>query len=549
VGQSYSVPLSATGGVSPYTWSNVGNALPSGLALSAAGVISGTPAAGTAGTVSLTIQARDNNHLITQALLNIKVDSSVQTMGPVYSYSATYDGVGNVNSYTDSVMGAWNFQYDTLNRLATGNATTGDYDGQYACWNYDSFGNRQQQVLSSVAFLSGSGGASGCQPPATAYISTDLATYTSSNQIAETNAPGVSAAPGYDAAGNITSDGVRSYLYDAEGRICAVAYTPIAGGTSYYGYEYDAEGNRVAKGTITTTTSTWSCDPSANGLSYTESYVLSPSGQQLTTLDGNGHWQRTNVYASDLLATYDTTNLHFHLSDPLGTRRVQTSAAGFAETDCERLPFGDELTCFADPNAPSSADDSTPLHFTGKERDTESGNDYFGARYYASSMGRWLSPDPAGVAFSNLSNPQSWNLYSYVLNNPLIGVDPDGRECVWSDGSFDSKDDPDTGSIGGCQNAGGVYYDPSTFTAGNGQDWSAAPNAELAGQYQEAMDLAAQQATRSGPKFGDEQQHFDKWHNDDDQPLWAELAKHASQHRNPSMARQQSGRHHFWKVR
>jgi len=63
--------------------------------------------------------------------------------------------------------------------------------------------------------------------------------------------------------------------------------------------------------------------------------------------------------------------------------------------------------------------------FTGKERDTESGNDYFGARYYASSMGRMLSPDPGNIG-ANPANPQTWNMYSYGLNNPLRIVDPTG---------------------------------------------------------------------------------------------------------------------------
>jgi RHS repeat-associated protein len=69
--------------------------------------------------------------------------------------------------------------------------------------------------------------------------------------------------------------------------------------------------------------------------------------------------------------------------------------------------------------------------YTGKERDAESGNDYFGARYYASSMGRWMSPDwsktPEDVPYADLSNPQSLNLYVYVKNNPLILADPDGH--------------------------------------------------------------------------------------------------------------------------
>jgi RHS repeat-associated protein len=69
--------------------------------------------------------------------------------------------------------------------------------------------------------------------------------------------------------------------------------------------------------------------------------------------------------------------------------------------------------------------------YTGKERDTESGNDYFGARYYASNVGRWLSPDWSAkgdpVPYAKLDNPQSLNLYSYVYNNPINGIDPDGH--------------------------------------------------------------------------------------------------------------------------
>lgn len=72
-----------------------------------------------------------------------------------------------------------------------------------------------------------------------------------------------------------------------------------------------------------------------------------------------------------------------------------------------------------------------PSRYTGKERDTESGNDYFGARYYASSLGRWLSPDWSAqeepVPYAKLDDPQSLNLYAYVRNNPLTRVDADGH--------------------------------------------------------------------------------------------------------------------------
>lgn len=69
--------------------------------------------------------------------------------------------------------------------------------------------------------------------------------------------------------------------------------------------------------------------------------------------------------------------------------------------------------------------------YTGKERDAESGLDYFGARYMSSSMGRFMSPDWSAkiepVPYSKLDNPQSLNLYSYVLNNPLSLTDADGH--------------------------------------------------------------------------------------------------------------------------
>ena len=70
-------------------------------------------------------------------------------------------------------------------------------------------------------------------------------------------------------------------------------------------------------------------------------------------------------------------------------------------------------------------------HFTGKERDSESGNDYFEARYYSSSMGRFMSPDWSAkiepVPYSKLDDPQTLNLYAYVGNNPLSRTDPDGH--------------------------------------------------------------------------------------------------------------------------
>ncbi len=67
--------------------------------------------------------------------------------------------------------------------------------------------------------------------------------------------------------------------------------------------------------------------------------------------------------------------------------------------------------------------------FTAKERDSESGLDYFGARYYGSALRRFTSPD-APFADQHPEDPQSWNMYAYVRNNPLKNTDPDGRDCT-----------------------------------------------------------------------------------------------------------------------
>jgi RHS repeat-associated protein len=104
---------------------------------------------------------------------------------------------------------------------------------------------------------------------------------------------------------------------------------------------------------------------------------------------------------------------------------VQTDELGVVEQTCSSLPFGDGLSCTGSITFP------TEHHFTGKERDSESGNDYFGARYYASSLGRFMSPDPIIMNDLRMINPQRWNKYAYVINNPLILTDPTGKDAAY----------------------------------------------------------------------------------------------------------------------
>jgi RHS repeat-associated protein len=92
------------------------------------------------------------------------------------------------------------------------------------------------------------------------------------------------------------------------------------------------------------------------------------------------------------------------------------SGGGWPVWKGEFSPFGQEL---------DTQFNSDNYKFTGKERDTESGLDYFGARYYGSNMGRFMSPDPGNAGAVN-ADPQSWNAYAYVRNNPLNLTDPTG---------------------------------------------------------------------------------------------------------------------------
>ncbi len=62
----------------------------------------------------------------------------------------------------------------------------------------------------------------------------------------------------------------------------------------------------------------------------------------------------------------------------------------------------------------------------GKERDSESGLDWWSSRYYGSALGRFTSPDPIGFGGAKPRDPQSWNQYAYARNNPLLYTDPDG---------------------------------------------------------------------------------------------------------------------------
>jgi RHS repeat-associated protein len=113
-------------------------------------------------------------------------------------------------------------------------------------------------------------------------------------------------------------------------------------------------------------------------------------------------------------------------TDAIGNVRVLTSTTGAVLERHDYLPFGEECTTGVCANNPGIANGEA-LHFTGKERDKETGLDYFGARYYRSNTGRFTTVDPVYTWMDNLVDPQRWNRYAYGRNNPLRYVDPTGK--------------------------------------------------------------------------------------------------------------------------
>jgi RHS repeat-associated protein len=311
----------------------------------------------------------------------------------LYSFHVTYAPDGDVLSATDNVNGNWTYTYDDFNRLVT---ASNNSPAQGFSYVYDQYGNRWQQNLTA-----GSGG-------------TSLLTFTGSPNASTTgncyHAAGRTNQPdGYcfDAAGNLLNDGQHSYTYDAENRIIAVD------GGQTATYNYDAAGSRIQK---------------VNTGGTSASYLHDLSGHVITELDGTGAWTRGEVYAGGRhLGTYANGiggTTYLAQADWLGTERTRVLPSGDLFETCVSLPFGDGLNC-------TGSADPSPDHFTGKERDAESALDYFGARYYSSAMGRFITPDWAAnataVPYASFNNPQSLNLYSYVGNNPTNLRDYDGH--------------------------------------------------------------------------------------------------------------------------
>src|SRR5579884_3161650 len=171
-------------------------------------------------------------------------------------------------------------------------------------------------------------------------------------------------------------------------------------------------------------------------------------------------WARGYVYFNgQRIAEYANSTTYFAHNDHLGSPRLFTDVTAAYATDCyDFLPFGERnlpTSPCSSPSPPAPPPVNTSHLFTGKERDPESGLDNFGARYDSSSLGRFMSPNPIG---GRPAFPQSWNGYSYVLNNPLNAVDPLGLDCVYLNNAGNGIESVDQQSNAGeCAQNGGAW--------------------------------------------------------------------------------------------
>ncbi|MCC6589100.1 MAG: transposase [Bryobacterales bacterium] len=179
-------------------------------------------------------------------------------------------------------------------------------------------------------------------------------------------------------------------------------------------------------------------------------------GQRVKTL-GAGGAQTRYFYSSDGELLFEEggvsqfSGLLYLTTDHLGSTRMLIKPDGTVMGRIDYEPFGLEIAS-ASRSAQGYASGSQILRnkFSGKERDAETGLDYFGARYFSGAQGRYTTPDwsenPEPVPYADFSDPQTLNLYTYARNNPLSVTDPDGH-CPWCLGAL----------IGGAGGVGAYY--------------------------------------------------------------------------------------------
>jgi len=282
------------------------------------------------------------------------------------------------------------YNYDYLNRLQMAEETNGGAPVWKQVFKYDTYGNRNFDTGTTTTDINS---------PLTNPKINPANYHISSTDPGQTNVT-------YDAGGNLTTavDGKR-FAYDSENRQAQLNQgNTTAGGATYY---YDGFGRRAKK-------------VAAEG---TTVFVYDIADRLVAEY---GYWDGVG-------------GTKYITPDILGSSRAVTDAAG-AVSRHDYYPYGKEITRNV---AGYGGADGVKQKFSRKERDAESSLDYFGARYYSSTLGRFTTPDefngwPSEVFafgaaanptfYADLTNPQTLNKYVYANNNPLRFVDPTGHD-------------------------------------------------------------------------------------------------------------------------
>jgi RHS repeat-associated protein len=320
----------------------------------------------------------------------------------VHELSFGYGSANNGNLMSHGISGRHlgspfsfqqGFDYDSINRLRifqdTGLSACGSAAARQR-YVFDRFGNR--------AVLDGScGNGDGAFVP---WVSADSESEVEGkfpNNRWQVNSGDTTGTGRHDGSGNVNAASGNLYEYDAENRMVKAT----AGGIEYR-YRYDGEGRRVA-------VEKWTAG--VQDTAYTRRFVYGLDGELLAEIQGT------------VLSGWETKYLG---QDHLGTTRLVMKASGSGDgvvgSRHDYYPFGEELPG----RGMNYGDPLLLVKYTGHERDNETGLDFMQARYYGGGIGRFTSPD-APFADQDPADPQSWNLYVYGRNNPLLFVDPTGQ--------------------------------------------------------------------------------------------------------------------------
>jgi RHS repeat-associated protein len=331
-----------------------------------------------------------------------------------------------------------NYTYDALNRLSTATETTAN--GWTQTYGYDPYGNRWLASGLQLSSLT-----------PTAQNVFDAAT----NRLVGTN--------NYDLRGNQRLYDAFTLTHDGDDKLLYATSS-----TKATKYEYDGEGRRVRAHSCSGSSP---CEPG--------------SGTSTTVFAYDAFGKLAVEYRPES----DTTGTSFYTQDHLGSTRLETNSSG-VQTQCsDYLPFGEEIpsgTTYGNRTTCFGVNDNK-IKFTGKERDTETGLDYFLARYYSGAQGRFLSPDEfkggivdpftgqdietnTALPYADITDPQTLNKYAYVRNNPLRYTDPDGHctdplTCSMEFAGIGTLIEPGGGTVVGAV-VGGIVGSAVAFFAG-----------------------------------------------------------------------------------